>query len=473
MLIKKSRLHNFTKWLFSKPARTIVLSFVLVDFIGTLLLLLPAASQDGKSIGLLGALFTTVSCTCVTGLVVTDTATHFTTFGRYVIICLIQIGGLGLVTLTTFFISLARKKVGLRAKVLAQEASGSFSFMELPQLIKSIILITLGFEGTGFVLLASQYIPRFGWIDGLSKAGFQAVSAFCNAGFDLMGDTASGPYSSLTAWNGNPVVIMTTGFLIIFGGLGFTVWRDIFKHRRGDKFRLHSIIAMTMTATLVIGGMIFFLLVEWSNTGIDSTGVGALGTLPEWQRPIAAFFQSVTLRTAGFNSISQSNLTDASKFISSALMFIGAGSGSTGGGIKISTFTILVYTVICDIRGRDAITIKKQQVSHSLVQRAVTILFLGLAIMLGLSLALCFTERKALEAGTFEYLDLLFESASAFGTVGVTSASTPTLLPISQWLIIPAMFLGRVGPATFAISLAMHEEKNQTKIYPEAKISIG
>lgn len=467
MLIKKRKFHSFLKWLFAMPARTIVLSFALVDFIGTLLLMLPVSSASGKSIGLLDALFTTVSCTCVTGLVVEDTATYFSTFGKYVIICLIQIGGLGLVTITTFFISLARKKVGLRARVLAQESSGSFSFLELPQLIKSIILITVCFEGAGFILLSTQYVPMFGLVDGLSSAGFQAVSAFCNAGFDLLGDK-TGKFSSLTAFNGYPVVILTTAFLIICGGLGFTVWRDILGWRKGQKLRLHSIIAIVMTAALVIGGTIFFLLAEWSNNGTN-----ALGSLPVWQRPMAAFFQSVTLRTAGFNSIDQANLFSGSKFISSVLMFIGAGSGSTGGGIKITTFSILLYTVISDIRGRDAITINKQQVSHSLVQRSVTILFLGLAIMLGLSLILCLTEHQALQAGRFGYIDLLFESASAFGTVGVTSAQTPTLTQLSQWFIIPAMFLGRVGPATFAISLAMRGEKNQTNIYPEAKIQIG
>ena len=461
-------MHTFSKWLFSMPARTIVLSFVFIDIIGTILLMLPAASQDGQSIGLLGALFTTVSATCVTGLIVADTATQFTIFGRVVIICLIQVGGLGLVTLTSFFISLAKRKVGLRTRVLAQESSGSFSFLELPQLIRSIVITTAGFEAAGFLLLATQYVPLFGWSGGIGRASFQAVSAFCNAGFDLIGDTASGPYSSLTAFNGNPVIIFTTGMLIVCGGLGFAVWRDIFRHKKGDKLRLHSVIAIGMTAFLIIFGTIFFLAAEWSNMG-----KGAMGTLPEWQRPIAAWFQSVTLRTAGFNSVDQASLTDGSKFISVAMMFIGAGSGSTGGGIKISTFALLMYTVISDIRGRDTVTIRSHQVSQAMIRRAVTILFLGMGIMLMLSLALCFTEAAALRAGKFEYLDLLFESASAFGTVGVTSANTPQLTHLGQWLIIPAMFFGRVGPATFAISLAMHEEKTQTKVYPEAKVLIG
>ena len=456
------------RWFFQKPARVIVSSFLFVDFVGTLLLMLPISSQDGRSLGFINSLFTTVSATCVTGLVVVDTATHFTIFGRVVVICLIQIGGLGLVTITTFFLSLVRRRVGLRARVLAQESSGSFSFMELPQLVKSIVLTTLAFEFTGFVLLSTQYVPQFGWSGGLGRASFQAVSAFCNAGFDLMGDTASGPYSSLTAYSGNPVVLLTTGFLIIFGGLGFIVWRDLFNYRKTKSLRLHSKIAISMTVCLVVAGSLFFLFAEWNNKGVQ-----AMGSLPEWQRPLAAFFQSVTLRTAGFNSINQANLLSGSKLISVMLMFIGAGSGSTGGGIKVTTFALLLAAVASDIRGRDQIVIRNHQIPRVAVQRAIAIFFLGMGVMVGLSFILCFTEAAALHKGTFEYLDLLFESASAFGTVGVTSAQTPVLTTLSHIFIIPAMFIGRVGPVTFAISLAMHESKEMINIYPEGKVQIG
>lgn len=472
MLVKRSKIHNFLRWFFIKPARVIVSSFVLVDLVGTLLLMLPISSRDGMSLGFINSLFTTVSATCVTGLVVVDTATHFTAFGRVVIICLIQIGGLGLVTITTFFLNLVRRRVGLRGRVLAQESSGSFSFMELPALIKSIFLTTFAFEFTGFVLLSTQYVPRFGWGQGLSSAGFQAVSAFCNAGFDLLGDK-TGAYSSLTAFNNNPVVIMTTGFLIICGGLGFIVWRDLYNYRKTKSLRLHSKIAIFMTVSLVLAGTIFFLAAEWSNIGVDASGVGAMGTLPAWQRPLAAFFQSVTLRTAGFNSISQANLLAGSKFISVLMMFIGAGSGSTGGGIKVTTFALLLATVSSDIRGRGQIIIRKHQIPREAFQRAIAIFFLAMGLMLGLSLILCFTEAAALHRGNFEYLDLLFESASAFGTVGVTSAQTPDLTMLSHIFIIPVMFIGRVGPVTFALSLAMREPKQTNNIYPEGKIQIG
>lgn len=468
MLVKKKKAQKVFRWIFDKPARAIVISFAVVDLIGTILLSLPMASMTGKSVGLFDALFTTVSATCVTGLVVFDTATTFTAFGRVVIICLIQIGGLGLVTISTFFLSLVRKKVGLRTRVLAQEASGSFSFQELPHLLRSIIFTTLAFEFAGFLLLASQFVPQFGWSGGLSRAGFQAVSAFCNAGFDLMGDSKFGPFSSMTGFSGNPVVLLTTGFLIIFGGLGFVVWRDIFAFRKSKSLRLHSKVVLAVTAFLIVSGMLFFMIAEWTNTGELS-----MGKLPEWQRPFAAFFQSVTMRTAGFNTISMANLNAGTKLFSVFLMFVGAGSGSTGGGIKVTTFSLLLHSVISDIFGRNEIVIRNQQVPRLSVQRAIAIFFLGLGIMLTLSMILCFTEAQALLSGRLEYLDLLFESASAFGTVGVSAADTSQLSSLSQLFIIPAMFLGRVGPVTFAISFAMREPQQQTNIYPEGKIQIG
>jgi len=468
MLVKRSSSHNLFRWLFAKPARMIVTSFLFVDLIGTILLTLPIATLSGQSIGVFKALFTTVSATCVTGLVVQDTATTFSPFGKIVIIMLIQIGGLSLITITSVFLNFARRRVGLRAKLLAQESSGSFSFMELPALLKSIFLTTFLFEFTGFVLLASQFVPLYGWIQGLGKAGFTAVSAFCNAGFDLMGNTASGPYSSLTAFNGNPIIMFTVGFLIIFGGLGFIVWHDLFNFYKTRKLRLQSKIAIIMTSSLVIFGMIFFLAVEWNNTGEL-----AMGLLPNWQKPIAAFFQSVTMRTAGFNSINMSNLFDGTKLISVILMFIGAGSGSTGGGIKVSTFMILVYAVIAEIRGRGEVIVLKNKIAKSAVSRAISIFILGLLVMVGLSLILTFTEAASLKNGTFEYLDLLFESASAFGTVGVSSAQTPTLTSLGQFFIIPAMFIGRVGPIAFAITLAIREPKPTTNVYPESKIQLG
>lgn len=468
MLIRKRKSQELFKWLLAKPARMIVSSFLFVDIIGFILLLLPISSVDGRSVGPVIALFTTISATCVTGLVVSDTAMTFTTFGRAVVIALIQIGGLGLVTITTFFISLVRRKVGLKTRVLAQESSGSFSFLELPKLLRSIIFLTFVFEFMGFIIFSTQFVPMFGWSKGLAKAGFQSVSAFCNAGFDLMGDTAAGPYSSMTSFSGNPVVLFTTMFLIVSGGLGFIVWRDLFAYFHTRKLNIHSKITIAATGILIISGTFFILVAEWGNMGEMS-----MGTLPVWQRPIAAMFQSITMRTAGFNSINMATMMDGTKLLCVALMFIGAGSGSTGGGIKVSTFSLLIYSIISEIKGRTEIVVRKHQVARVAVQRATSIFILALGLVVLLSLVLTFTESASLESGRMEYIDLLFESASAFGTVGVSSASTPDLTTLGQLCLIPVMFIGRVGPITVVLSLALREPKEYSSVFPEGKIHIG
>jgi trk system potassium uptake protein TrkH len=351
---------------------------------------------------------------------------------------------------------------------LAQESAGSFSFVELPSLLRSIILLTFIFEFTGFVLFATQFVPLYGWETGLAKAGFQSVSSFCNAGFDLMGDTASGPYSSLTAFSGNPVVLFTTMFLIVSGGLGFIVWRDLIASVKTKRLNVHSRITLVATAILILAGMLFILAVEWGNKGEM-----AMGLLPAWQRPIAALFQSITMRTAGFNTINMTTLMDGTKIFCVALMFIGAGSGSTGGGIKVSTFSLLIYSVYSEIRGRTDIVIRKHQIARVAVQRALSIFVLALGLVALLSIVLTFTESASLAAGRIEYLDLLFESASAFGTVGVSAASTPELTTIGQMCLIPVMFIGRVGPITVAVSLALREPKEFSSVFPEGKIHIG
>ena len=468
MLVRKSRSKEFFRWFLTKPARMIVGSFLLIDLLGFLLLLLPIASNDLNSVGPLKAIFTTVSATCVTGLVLSDTATTYSTFGRAVIIGLIQIGGLGLVTITTFFLTLVRRRVGLKTKLLAQESSGSFTFSELPSLLQSIIAMTLAFELLGTIILSTQLVPLFGWKDGIAKSAFQSVSAFCNAGFDLMGDTKFGPYSNMTGFADNPIVLLTTSFLIISGGLGFIVWRDIFHAIKFRKLHIHSRITLLGTGILLVFGTLFIFIAEFSNTA-----EGALGLLPLGDRLSNAFFQSVTMRTAGFNSINMATMLDASKFISVILMFIGAGSGSTGGGVKVSTFMLLIYSMASEIKGQSNVVIRKYQISRESVQRAVAILVMAMGLLLLLSLALSLAEIDALSQGRISFLDLLFESASAFGTVGVSSAGTPDLSTISKIMIIPVMFLGRIGPITFAVSLALREPKEYANVFPEGRILIG
>lgn len=472
-IIKKVKKNNpvspFKHWLGHKPARLIISSFLLVILSGALLLTLPFATQDRVSAGFLKALFTATSATCVTGLVVVDTATYWSTFGKGIILMLIQIGGLGLVTITSFFFSILRRKATLKTMVVAQESIANFSFADVFIMIRRIILITFTVEFVGGVILSWRFFYRYGIVKGLSKGFFQSISAFCNAGFDLHGDTDPGPYSSLMAWNNDPIVILTTGFLIIIGGLGFIVWTDLIDARKTHKMAYHTKVILLMTGILLTLGTIFFLGLEYNNTNHDYS----MGSLPVWQRPVAAFFQAVTPRTAGFNSIDQASLHDSSKFFTVLLMFIGAAPGSTGGGIKISTFGVIVATILSDIRGYDDILMFRHRIGREIFTRAMAIMGLALSIVVVTTMIISTIERAALDQQTFSFLDILFESTSAFATVGLSSAGTPNLQPQSWAVLIPAMYLGRVGPASFAISLAMHRVGKRELIYPEGKTLVG
>ncbi len=463
--------HNFiskiTCRLQNKPARLITLSFFLVILTGSFLLTLPVASTSGESLGFLKALFTATSATCVTGLVVVDTATSWTLFGQIVIIALIQIGGLGLVTITTFFFTLMRKRMGLKTMVIAQECTSSFSMQEVASLLRKIIGVTLSIEAIGGVILSIRFIPHFGWAGGIYRGFYQAVSAFCNAGFDLMGKY-SGQYSSLIKWNEDPIVIVTTGLLIISGGLGFVVWSDMLNLNKIKGLNFHSKLVLKMTAVLVFGGMIFFFIAEQGNTSPDS-----LGTLPPFQQAVAAFFQSVTTRTAGFNSISQSALNESSKIMSSILMFIGASSGSTGGGIKITTFSVIFFYIISELRGNADIVMMKRRISRETLSKSIIIAVLSLGLVILDTMLLTVFQRVDLRNHTYATLDLLFETVSAFGTVGLSSVGTSTLHESSWIVIIITMFIGRIGPASFAMALSGRVASTKEKVYPEAKVIVG
>lgn len=483
MLIRRTRTRKILDWMMDRPARVIVSSFLLIMVIGTILLMMPFATKSGESIGVFDAMFTTVSATCVTGLIVRDTATTFNTFGRVVLLCLIQVGGLGLVTIYTFCVSMFRRQVNVKTRMLAQESTGSFSFTELRGLLRTIIFMTAFFEMAGFILYATQLVPKYGWGTGLFKSLFLGVSAFCNAGFDLFGDTASGPYSSFLAFNGNTVIMLTTVFLIFSGSLGFHVWKDLIdyvvgkvkafkshdkKSRTNIRMKLHTRLAFVMMVTLLLVGAILFLVMEWTNDAPLS-----LGTLPLWQKIKASLFQSMSMRTAGMNSIDLLAMRDCTKILCVVLMFIGAGAGSTGGGIKVQVFALLFYSVKSDLTGKPEVVFRNHRVSRETVQRALTIFTLGITLVLTLACVLSVTERALIRSGQFTFVDLLFESASAFGTVGVTSASTSQFSFWGQLAIMPVMFLGRVGPMTFAMGLVMKNRKKANNVYPEAQIHLG
>ena len=445
-------LQNWAKSLSS--TRIIVFSFALIILTGTLLLTLPSASRNGESIQLLDALFTAASATCVTGLVIADTLTQWSTFGQLVILALIQIGGLGMVTLATFFSVLLGRKISMRGKILAQESISDYNFSDVLQMIRSVIRITFGFEFAGAVLLSFSFVPLYG-LRGFYLAAFHSVSAFCNAGFDLFGN-----YRSLTEFNDSPLVLYTISFLIITGGLGFIVWKDLYDFRKTRTLYLHTKLVLIISLSLIMIGTVYFYFAEGSNPA-------TMGNLSAVEKVNASVFQSVTSRTAGYNSIPTGEMREMSLVITILLMFIGAAPGSTGGGIKVTTFGILLIAIFSNIRGNEETIVLKRNVPQMVVNKALAITGLAMLVIFIMTSILSGVEGIPL-------VQALFEVTSAFGTVGLSTGITPGLSEISKVILIFTMFLGRVGPLSFAIAIALKENRKlQNAVYPEGKIMVG
>ena len=445
--------------IFKFPAQAIAISFISVIITGAILLTLPISSRDGHMTGFLDALFTATSATCVTGLVVFDTYTKWSLFGQIVILLLIQIGGLGLVTLTSFFNVALGRKLGLRGMQLAQESINSNSLSDISGIIRFVVTASVTVELIGAILLSFTFVPIYGK-EGIWISVFLAISGFCNAGFDILGRESQ--FVSLSNYVGNLNVNLTISMLIILGGLGFLVWRDVIHYRKTKKLLMHTKIVLTGTAILLFSGFMIFLLSEWSNPE-------TLGRLPYGQRFLAAFFQSVTTRTAGFNSIDIGALKGETKILSCILMFIGAAPGSTGGGIKITTATVVIMTVYSIIKGEDETTVFKRVLSHNTVYKSLSIMVLAI---LGISVSAS-VILTTLAATGFGGVDVFFESVSAFATVGLSCGVTGVSGPLAKCFLIMLMFIGRVGPISFAISLAMKGPQNKKEILPEAKIMVG
>ncbi|HZK88398.1 MAG TPA: TrkH family potassium uptake protein [Anaerovoracaceae bacterium] len=436
------------------PTRIIVSSFALIILIGSILLNLPFASNDGMSIGLINAVFTATSATCVTGLVIADTLTQWTLFGQIVILVLIQVGGLGLITLATFFSILLGRKISMKGKIIAQESISNYSFTQITGMMKRIVLITFAVELLGAIFLSFRFIPRFG-IRGIYMSIFHSISSFCNAGFDIMGD-----YRSLTEFNGDPTVIYTTAILIIIGGLGFIVWQDLYDYHNLHRLYLHTKIVLIMSFSLIVFGAVFFIIQEYGNPE-------TMGSLTFFEKINAAVFQSVTCRTAGFNTLPINELSEVSKMTSILLMFIGAAPGSTGGGIKVTTFGIIMIAIASNIKGNNDTIILRRKVSQEVINKAISIASLSIVLIFMMTIIIIDVEK-------IDFVNVLYEVTSAFGTVGLSTGITPSLHNISKLLLVVTMFLGRVGPLTFAIAVAMKENKtSRNSVYPEGKIMVG
>lgn len=439
------------------PARIVASSFGIIILLGTLLLLLPIASRDGQSAGLLKALFTATSSTCVTGLILADTWTQWSLFGQLVILVMIQLGGLGFMTIITLFSFFLHRRIGLSERLIMVSTLNLNDMDGVVRVVRHALMGTALFEGAGAVILSLCFIPRFGFIGGVWRGIFHSISAFCNAGFDILGVVEPGV--GLTLYDGNPVVLFTVMALITIGGLGFFVWEDLFQVRRWKGLSLYTKMVLALTAALIVGGAVFFLAAEWNNPA-------TLGEMPVWKKGLNALFQSVTLRTAGFNTIDQAGLRDSSMAMACILMLVGGSSGSTAGGLKTVTVGVLLLTLRAGMRGREEVTLRGRSVSHRRVMNALTLTLIVSVIFLGASMVISLVDE-------IPFMKSAFEVASAMATVGVTAGVTTTLGNFSHVLLIFLMFTGRVGIMSFSIAfLAKSRYPNKLK-YPTFDIMIG
>ena len=440
------------------PGQLITLSFLAVILTGTLLLMMPFSTRSGLGTPFLAALFTATSATCVTGLAIYDTYSHFSIIGQTVIICLIQIGGLGLLTLTGFFYSLMRRKMGLRTAQLTQESISADTRSNTQSLLRMVIKVTFVTELIGCLLMLPMLVPEYGSY-GVFMAVFLSISAYCNAGFDLFGFLKPG--ASLIPVQDNLPLVAVISALIICGGLGFIVWQDVLVYRRHKRLHFHTRMVLITTATLLLGGTLLFVIMEWTNPA-------TLGPMSIGQKFAHAFFQSVTCRTAGFMTFDQMAMRDISKILSIVLMFIGAAPGSTGGGIKLTTALIIFMTVVSVIRGDEDTTVTRRRIDKSVVYRSLAVAFLAACMVVFTTLILLITSDAS-------SVDALYEAVSAFGTVGLSTGVTTATNWVGQLALIFTMFFGRIGPVAFALALSMRPKSPASRLRrePEGKIWVA
>lgn len=439
------------------PPQILVLGFALIILIGSGLLMLPVSSTDGLPLPFIDALFTATSATCVTGLVVVDTGSHFTMFGQIVIISLIQIGGLGFMSMATLFAFILRKKISLRERLLLQEALNQGSMEGIVRLFRKVLIYSLSIEGIAAVLFTARWSVDLGFPKGLYYGIWHAVSFFNNAGFDLFGPI-TGPFSSLTAYADDFITNVVTMALIVLGGIGFIVMSDVMDYRKTKRLSLHSKVVLSATSILIVTGALVIFIFEYSNSK-------TLGSLDFGGKILASFFQSVTPRTAGANTLDLASLRQATQFFMIILMFIGASPGSTGGGIKTTTFTMLVGAIVAMVRGKEDIVFFRNRLGKERILKAITLTMFALFLVIFVTMLLSTTEDH-------EFLMILYEVTSAFGTVGLTLGLTTKLTAFGKVMIVLTMFAGRLGPLTLAYALQPKAEKELYR-YPEGKITIG
>ena len=439
------------------PTQIIAITFALIILLGAALLTLPAASRSGVSCGFRPALFTATSATCVTGLVMFDTWTQWSSFGQVVIITMIEIGGLGFMSAASVFVFLFRRKVGLKQRMLMAQALSVDEMSGVVKLQKWVLLGSLSVQLLGALVLMLHFWPEYGFRQALVWGVFHSISAFCNAGFDIFGSVAPG--ASLITFNNDPVVCITLMALVVISSLGFFVWEELARVRSFKKFSIYTKLVLITTGVLVVGGAALILLLEWNNPL-------TFGTMDWPQKILNAFFQSVTLRTAGFVSVDQAGLTDAGKAVSMVLMLIGGSSGSTAGGMKTVTFVVLLLFLWARARGKNTVNIFRRSIPGEKVMDAMTIA--------GLMIGLAFFGAVFVSATSpIGFVDSLYETVSALATVGLTAGVTTALSIPAQFMIIAFMYFGRVGILTISLGFLMGDRAQERFRYAHTNLLIG
>ncbi|SDL47760.1 trk system potassium uptake protein TrkH [Paenibacillus jilunlii] len=436
------------------PPKILSLGFMVLIAAGTVLLCLPAAST-GERISFIDALFMATSATCVTGLAVIDTGTQLTLFGQIVLLVLFQFGGLGFVTMATLITLVLNKRISLKERLLLQESMNQNSMQGIVRLIQRVLIYSLVIQLSGAILLAARFTLDMNFGKAVYYGLFHSISIFNNAGFDLFGDI-HGPFSGLTRYAEDPIVNITSMVLIFLGGIGFIVLSDLIDYPKRKRLTLHSQVVLSTSAVLILGGAAVFFWLELNST---------LKPLHAGGKVMASFLQAITPRSGGVTTIEIPLLRESTQFLMILLMFIGAAPGSTGGGIKITTFAILAVTAYTKIRGKEDIVMFRQRISKENVYRAITMTLLSLMLVVSATMLLSVTESA-------DFLTVLFEAVSAFGTSGITMGLTPNLTTIGKVLVIILMFVGRTGPLTLAYALKPKNSKELYR-YPEGNITIG
>ena len=440
-----------------RPPQIVVLVFLALVLTGSAILCLPVCAKSGRPTSFLTALFTATSATCVTGLIPVDTGTYWSTFGHVVILLLIQLGGLGFMTVSTIFFLALRRRIGLRQRMVLAQGLGVSSMSGVVRYVRNVIFGTFAVEGAGALILFFRFLPEFGTGKALWYGLFHAISAFCNAGFDILADVSYG--GSTARYVADPVVNLTLMALIFIGSLGFTVWGEIRHTRRFSRLSVYARLVILISLGLVFGGGVLFALLEWNNPG-------TIGTLTPGGKVLASMFQSVTLRTAGFASFNQDALSEASKVLSCFLMFIGGSSGSTAGGVKTVTMGIVILSAVSTIRGQSRVTVFRRGISQQDVSNASAIALLVLSLSVFGAAVITVLDHCS-------FLNAVYETMSALCTVGLTTGITSTLCTASKLILIVFMFFGRVGIMTIGVGFMMGDRARERVQYAETKLMIG